>query len=84
MLSSVVVLAVALTASTGHTYPVLKAREGLEEYKNFGFPALIIIDQDGKVHDVHIGYSKTLRADVGKIIEDLLAHGPKAKTTAAR
>ena len=65
------------------TYPVLKGTEIPAKYHVHGFPTLIIIDQDGKVHDVHIGYSKTLRADVGKTIKDLLAQGPKAKTAAA-
>lgn len=54
-------------------YPVLKA-EGLpEKYKVRGFPTLIVIDSEGKVADVHVGYSPTLREDVGKTIEGLLA-----------
>ncbi len=54
-------------------YPTLKA-EGLpEKYKVQGFPTLIIIDQTGKVADVHVGYSPTLREEVGKAIKDLLA-----------
>jgi hypothetical protein len=65
------------------TYPVLKATDVPAKYNVHGFPTLIIIDQDGKVHDVHVGYSKTLRADIGKIIKDLLARGPKATTAAA-
>jgi thiol-disulfide isomerase/thioredoxin len=55
------------------TYPVLKA-EGLpEKYGVQGFPTLIIIDQAGKVHDIHVGYSPTLRADVAKVIKELLS-----------
>ena len=38
-----------------------------------GFPTLIIIDQQGKVSDVHVGYSPTLREEVGKVIRELLA-----------
>ena len=38
-----------------------------------GFPTLIIIDGEGKVRDVHVGYSPTLRADVAKVIEGLLS-----------
>ncbi len=54
-------------------YPVLKA-EGLpEKYHVRGFPTLIIIDQDGKVADVHVGYSATLRDDVAKSIKGMLA-----------
>ena len=66
------------------TYSVLKATDVPAKYNVHGFPTLIIIDQEGKVHDVHIGYSKTLRADISKIIKELLAQGAKAKTAAAR
>jgi peroxiredoxin/uncharacterized GH25 family protein len=58
------------------TYPVLKASGVPSKYNVHGFPTLVIIDQDGKVHDVHIGYSKTLRAEVGSIIKELLASAP--------
>jgi thiol-disulfide isomerase/thioredoxin len=53
-------------------YPVLKA-EGLpEKYKVQGFPTLIIIDPEGNVADVHVGYSPTLRQDVGTVVKRLL------------
>ncbi|MGO9467901.1 MAG: TlpA family protein disulfide reductase [Isosphaeraceae bacterium] len=56
----------------GLNYPVLKA-EGLpEKYQVRGFPTLIIIDQDGKVAEVHVGYSATLREDVSKSVKTLL------------
>ena len=61
------------------TYPVLKAIDVPARYNVHGFPTLIIIDQDGNMHDVHVGYSKTLRADVGKIIKELLVQGAKAR-----
>jgi hypothetical protein len=32
-----------------------------------------VIDPRGRVHDIHVGYSPTLREDVGKQIRDLLA-----------
>ncbi|HQR05348.1 MAG TPA: TlpA disulfide reductase family protein [Gemmatales bacterium] len=38
-----------------------------------GFPTLVIIDKEGNVHDLHVGYSKTLREEVGKTIRELLA-----------
>jgi protein-disulfide isomerase-like protein with CxxC motif len=37
-----------------------------------GFPTLIVIDQRGRVHDIHVGYTPTLREDLGKQIRDLL------------
>jgi peroxiredoxin len=53
-------------------YPVLKA-EGLpEKYHVRGFPTLIIVDPTGKVADVHVGYSPTLREEVGKAVKRLL------------
>ena len=53
-------------------YPVLKA-EGLpEKYHVRGFPTLIIVDQTGKVADVHVGYSPTLREEVAKVVNRLL------------
>jgi peroxiredoxin len=54
-------------------YPVLKA-EGLpEKYHVRGFPTLIIVDPTGKVADVHVGYSPTLREEVAKAVKRLLA-----------
>ncbi len=54
-------------------YPTLKG-EGLpEKFGVQGFPTLIVIDQRGRVHDIHVGYSPTLREDVGKQIRDLLS-----------
>ena len=57
----------------GLNYPTLKA-EGLpEKYKVRGFPTLIIIDQDGKVADVHVGYSPKLREEVSRSVKNLLS-----------
>jgi thiol-disulfide isomerase/thioredoxin len=56
----------------GLAYPTLKA-EGLpEKYGVRGFPTLVIIDQQGKVHDLHVGYSPTLRQEVGEEVRKLL------------
>jgi hypothetical protein len=35
-------------------------------------PGAILIDPEGKVRDVHVGYSPTLRAELTKAIEGLL------------
>jgi thioredoxin-related protein len=54
-------------------YPTLKA-EGLpEKYKVRGFPTLVIIDQEGVVRGRHVGYSPTLREEVTRTIDGLLA-----------
>lgn len=53
-------------------YPSLKAEGIPQRFGVRGFPTLIIIDQQGKVHDIHVGYSPTLREDVAKQIRDLL------------
>jgi peroxiredoxin len=57
----------------GLNYPVLKAQGVPEKYHVRGFPTLIIIDQEGKVADIHVGYSPTLREEVGKAVKGLLA-----------
>jgi peroxiredoxin len=54
-------------------YPTLKAEGQPEKFGVQGFPTLIVIDPRGRVHDIHVGYSPTLREDVGKQIRDLLA-----------
>lgn len=57
----------------GLKYPTLRA-EGLpEKYHVRGFPTLIVIDQEGKVADIHAGYSPTLREDVSRSVKSLLA-----------
>ena len=53
-------------------YQTLRAEGIPEKYHVQGFPTLIIIDPEGKVRDVHVGYSPTLQTDVAKVIEGLL------------
>jgi peroxiredoxin len=54
-------------------YPNLKAEGLAEKFGVRGFPTLVVIDKQGIVRDVHVGYSPTLRDDVGRTIRGLLA-----------
>jgi len=56
----------------GLKYATLRAEGIPEKYGVQGFPTLILIDSEGKVRDVHVGYSPTLRADLTREIEGLL------------
>ncbi len=57
-------------------YTTLKA-EGLPtKYGVQGFPTLVIIDQNGIVRGFHVGYSPTLREELIKKIDALLASQP--------
>ena len=56
----------------GLKYATLRAEGIPQKYGVQGFPTLILIDRDGKVSDVHVGYSPTLRADLAEEIEGLL------------
>jgi thiol-disulfide isomerase/thioredoxin len=53
-------------------YPVLRSQELPAKYGVQGFPTLIIIDQDGKVADIHIGYSPQLFEAVTATVDRLL------------
>jgi thiol-disulfide isomerase/thioredoxin len=53
-------------------YPVLRSDELPGKYGVKGFPTLIVIDQQGKVADVHIGYSDHLFEDVTATVDRLL------------
>lgn len=54
-------------------YPTLKAPELPEQYLVQGFPTLVVLDQQGKVRRYEVGYSPTLREDLTKAIDELLA-----------
>src|SRR5262249_32793594 len=56
-------------------YPVLLSQELPSKYGVTGFPTLIIIDQQGKVSDIHVGYSDHLYEEVTAAVDRLL--GPK-------
>jgi thiol-disulfide isomerase/thioredoxin len=53
-------------------YPQVQATGIPEKFGVQGFPTLIIIDQQGAVRDVHVGYSPDLFDSVSKKIEELL------------
>jgi protein-disulfide isomerase-like protein with CxxC motif len=55
------------------SYPTLKAAELSERYGVQGFPTLLIIDQEGVVRDIHVGYSRNLAKSVITTVEKLLA-----------
>lgn len=62
----------------GLNYGNLKA-EGLpEKFKVRGFPTLIVIDSEGKIRDVHVGWSANLKDDLIAVIDGLLAENPTA------
>ncbi len=44
----------------GLNYATLKAAGLAEKYKVQGYPTLIVIDQEGTVRDVYVGYSPAL------------------------
>jgi peroxiredoxin len=56
----------------GLKYETLRADGIPEKYGVQGFPTLIIIDPEGVVRDVHVGYSATLQDEVARTIEGLL------------
>ena len=63
----------------GLKYETLRAKGIPEKYGVQGFPTLIIVDREGKVSDVHVGYSPTLQVEVAKGIEGLLKPETKVK-----
>jgi thiol-disulfide isomerase/thioredoxin len=56
----------------GLKYATLRAQGIPEKYGVQGFPTLILIDPEGKVRDVHVGYSPTLQTELAKMIKGLL------------
>jgi thiol-disulfide isomerase/thioredoxin len=53
-------------------YPQVQAAGLPEKFGVQGFPTLIIIDQQGNVKDVHVGYSPDLYETVSKKLQSLL------------
>lgn len=58
-------------------YPTLRVEHAMaDKFGVQGFPTLVVIDKSGVVRDLHVGYTATLRDDVGKTIRRLLAEKP--------
>jgi thiol-disulfide isomerase/thioredoxin len=62
----------------GLKYSTIKADGIPPKYGIQGFPTLVIVDQEGVVRDVHVGYSPDLREKVSKKIDELLGKSAKA------
>ena len=54
-------------------HAVIMAGDRFRKYPVLGFPTLIIIDQEGKIHSVCDGWSPKLREEVAEIVQALLA-----------
>lgn len=58
----------------GLKYRTLRLKHELaEKFGVRGFPTLVLVDKKGVVRDLHVGYSATLRVDIGKAVRELLA-----------
>ncbi len=58
----------------GLDYTTLKIDHAVvAKYGVQGFPTMVIIDRQGNVHDLHVGYSPDLQREVGEIVRQLLA-----------
>jgi thiol-disulfide isomerase/thioredoxin len=57
----------------GLRYPVFQAKGIPEKYSVQGYPTLIVIDQQGKIRDVHVGYSPRLFEELSGVVRGLLA-----------
>ena len=57
-------------------YPTIKAAGIPEKYGVQGYPTLIVIDRQGKVREIHFGYSPRLHEDLSTLIRGLLAEKP--------
>ena len=54
-------------------YPSLLAgKELAKEYGVTGYPTLFIVDKQGRIADVHVGYAKDLAARLSRKLDALL------------
>ncbi len=58
--------------------PTLEANKIVEDYRlphfRFGYPLLIVLDQSGVVHELHLGYAGSLPGHMRSIIDGLLVN----------
>jgi peroxiredoxin len=60
----------------GLPYPAVRA-EGLpEKFGVEGYPTLIVIDREGTIRDIHVGYSPRLFEELSEVVRGLLAEEP--------
>ena len=60
----------------GLKYPTIKAAGIPEKYGVSGYPTLVVVDKEGKVRQIHVGYSPRLYEDLSGLIRSLLAEKP--------
>jgi hypothetical protein len=53
-------------------YATLRAEPLAQKFSVNAFPTLIVIDRQGIIRDFQVGYSTTLRTEVGGVIGKLL------------
>jgi peroxiredoxin len=63
----------------GLRYPIIQARALPEKFGVDGYPTLIVIDQQGKIRDIHYGYSPKLFDELSAIVRGLLAEKAVAR-----
>ena len=54
-------------------YPTIRAKAIPEKYGVTGYPTLVVVDMEGKVREVHSGYSPRIYDDLSELIRALLA-----------
>ena len=54
-------------------YPVIRAQGLPAKYGEEGYPTLIVIDPQGKIREVHVGYSPRLFEELSELVRNLLA-----------
>ena len=57
-------------------YPTIRAADLPEKFGVQGYPTLIVVDQRGKIREVHVGYSPRLFDELTGLIRDLLDEKP--------